>query len=133
VPERLDVSRHVCRISQCHPQLADYGAKALVEVNERVIPPEFLDDLGARDDLTRALEQKRQDSKWLCLQPDADASFAQFSRLKIGFEYPEANDRSSGVVLHDETPAAGSLLQPRPARRRHADHPRRQIICTSVT
>jgi hypothetical protein len=80
----------------------------LVEIDVGVVPPEFPHDFGARDDLTRTLEQQSEEPERLGLQLDADTRPPQFPRLKIGFEYPETNDGSGGVLPHDGTPSAGT-------------------------
>jgi hypothetical protein len=87
----------------------------LIEVDEGVVTPEFLDDFGASDDLTWARQEESQDAEWLRLELYANARSPQFSRPKIGFEYSEANDRSCGGILHDATPFGESLVRPAPA------------------
>jgi hypothetical protein len=101
MPERFDISRNARRVCQREPQLADYRADALVEVDESVVAPEFLYDLGARDDLPRALEQESQNTERLRLKLYANARSPQLSRRQIGFKYPEAND-SGDLIFHNQ-------------------------------
>jgi hypothetical protein len=72
----------------------------VVEVDEGVGRPEFLLQLFARDHLAGALQQQRQDLKWLLLQAQLDSVLAQFARVEIELKHSKARD--SGAILRHE-------------------------------
>jgi len=90
----------VCGIAQRLPQPSDRAIQSVVEVDKSVSGPKSLSQLVTRDHLSRALHQKRQNTKRLFLNLDSPAFFAQFTCLKVDFEDIKADNSGGLRVWH---------------------------------
>src|SRR5712692_7873593 len=98
-----------CRIAQSVTQPLDCRVQAHVEVHEGIRRPELLLEFFSRDDLTRMLQQQRQDVKRLVLKLDLQAVLAQLARTQIELECAEANPSGWGGYLQGGPPIPASL------------------------
>jgi hypothetical protein len=85
------------RVPERLAQLVDGSIQAVVEIDERVLRPEFLAQFLARDDVSGPLQEKTQNLEWLFLKADAGAVLAQFPRHEIHFKDPKT-DGPPGLV-----------------------------------
>ena len=99
--ERLDEARILRRIAQSFPQLVDRRSQAMVKVDDRVVAPEPVLDLIPRDHFARPLQHANQNPEGLRLQTNADAGFAQLSRLGICLEQSEAKSAGRLFLMLD--------------------------------
>jgi hypothetical protein len=81
----LDEAGVFSRISQRIPNLADRFVEAVIEVHERLWPKSFAKFLPDHQ-LSRFLQEHRQQLEGLFLQPDPFAKLREFAGSKIGFE-----------------------------------------------
>jgi hypothetical protein len=65
--QRLDVVRRLGRIPQGASELGDADVQAVFDIDEHVVRPQGFSQLVARDELTRALDEQREDLKRLVL------------------------------------------------------------------
>jgi hypothetical protein len=71
---------------------ADRAIDAVVSIEEDAIPPDSLDDLFARDQLSSLLNQQEQDFHRNAFQPEHSISSAQFIGTRIELEIPLESD-----------------------------------------
>jgi hypothetical protein len=79
----FDVAWFFGFVIQCLAKLLDCRIQAVVEIDEGIGGPKLLSKLFSGDDLSRVLEQYRQDTKRLLLEPDPVAAFAQFAGTQV--------------------------------------------------
>ena len=87
--DRLDEAWHFRFITKGHPQPAHGCIETVLEIDERAARPQPATELVPRDDITRPLEQSREDFERLILQRDSDAALAQLSRPHVHLEGAE--------------------------------------------
>jgi hypothetical protein len=63
----------------------------VVKVDEHVLGPKHLPELIPGDDLLRTVEQAFQGAEGQVLDLDPNSVLAEFSRVHVGFEDPEAD------------------------------------------
>jgi hypothetical protein len=85
------------RVAESFSNLVDRSTKGVIEVNDRVLPPEPQLQLFSGDDLARVFEQDRKNFKRLALDLDPLASLPELAALQVGLEESES---CSGRALH---------------------------------
>ena len=98
----FDVRRPIGGVAQRLPDLADRGVDAGLDVDEDVRPPEPLGDLGARDELSRPLDQQDQQVHRLPPQLHPPALSPQLVRTEVQLELAEAEDDRERQVTSRE-------------------------------
>ena len=91
----LDEARAIGGVAQCVAKALDGGVETVVEIDKGVGGPESGAELLACDELTRILQQDRQDLEGLILKLDLLAVFAQFGGGKISLK----NAKADGAVV----------------------------------
>ena len=71
----------------------------MVELDNRVVGPEFLPDRLTGYDLTRTFQQHLEDLEGLFLEPDAVSVFVQFARFEVQPERARNQRRSQTAQL----------------------------------
>ena len=89
----FDVRRLIGGIAQRLPDLADRRVDAGLDVDEDVRAPQPLGDLGARDELSRSLDQQDQQVHRLPPQLHPPALASQLVRTEVQLELAEAARR----------------------------------------
>jgi hypothetical protein len=101
----LDVSGIFSAIVQRLPQLANRHPEAAVKINERIVRPEAASKFLPADYLSRAFQERDEESMGQLLQPYASPVLQEFPRGGIYLKRAELVD-SSGMCLHTVAPKA---------------------------
>jgi hypothetical protein len=99
----LDVSGIFSAIVQRLPQLANRHPEAAVKINERIVRPEAASKFLPADYLSRAFQERDEESMGQLLQPYASPVLQEFPRGGVYFKRAELVD-NSGLCLHTLPP-----------------------------
>src|ERR1700739_1983849 len=64
---RFDEMWLFCRVPQRLPQSRNCAVQPVIEINKRIGRPKLLSQFLPRDDISRSLQQQRQNAEWLFL------------------------------------------------------------------
>jgi len=92
----LDESRRLGAVGERQPDLPDAVVQTLIEVDERVVGPDFLPDLFPRQELSGAARQEGEHFHGLRLKLDQPAASAQLAVRRIELETVEPQPRHCG-------------------------------------
>jgi hypothetical protein len=79
----LDIARLVGRVPQSVPQSPYRDANAVIELDNRIVRPEALPNLFARDHFARGFEQHSEYLERLRLKSNPAPLFPQFAPSKV--------------------------------------------------
>src|ERR1051326_7354153 len=85
--QRLDEPRRLGRVAQNLADLPDAEVQSLLEIDEGVITPDALADVGAREHLTAVPRQQLQNPERLRRQLDPVAVSPELARTGVQLEY----------------------------------------------
>jgi hypothetical protein len=91
-PFRLDESRTRRKIPYRITYLPDGDVEAVVEVDERIVWPEFPPELLTGDELTMARHEHPENLPRLVLQADSSPRFPQITRRRIELERAKSHE-----------------------------------------
>src|SRR5262249_8484865 len=97
-----DVPRRRGIVAERRADLGDAEVEAAIEVDERLVLPDGLPELLARDRSSRVLDQRPQHLRGLRLQLDGAAVTRQLEAVGIECKDAETSDRGDGDLLSAE-------------------------------
>src|ERR1700722_10715156 len=111
----FDVMRGVRSVAEGLPDFIFRGIKAMVEVDVCIACPDGLAQILAANQEGCFLHEGQQNLKWLLLNPDSDAKFAQFSGFGVEVKRAEAVAFHLHHIMHhdslDDSGEQGQLNQ----------------------
>jgi hypothetical protein len=91
--QRLDEPRHIGRVPERIAQPANRGIQAVLEIDERVFPPEALSQLLTGDQVAGMIQQRLENLKRLVGEIDPDTGLPQLARAQVQLERAKADER----------------------------------------
>ena len=98
--ESFDKAGVAGTVSQGFADAVERGVDAVIGINKGIVRPQATGNFLASDQVPRALEEHKQDLKWLRIQLDAKSPAAQFTRGGVRFERAKAITRGWGWFRH---------------------------------
>jgi hypothetical protein len=96
--ESLDELRGVGRVPKCLANLADGGVDARVHIHEDIFPPQLIDDLRPRDQLSAAPDEQDEQVHRLAFESNEAAAATQLVRGGVELELAEAECFAEGLT-----------------------------------